>query len=655
MGRKITALMLSFVCFLSVFSNGSAVQARVIHETDLENYIMEEMSAANILGMGISIVSADKELYCAAYGTAHKTSSDYILGDLSKSFTAAGIMRMAEDGDLSLEDKVSDYLPEYKSLADITVQELLYQTSGIAFEQQMSELEATEGRGTFEDAFANYNLLGEIIEKVSGMTYEEYISDNILDPLDMTSTYSLRTGSDESSELLTGYQSYFGFPSALRYQYDKEDNWIQVPSGYLISDIKDMGKYLQMYLKEGGDVLSKDSVHRMLYDGVVIPSGSRLPGELFDGSARYSMGWIEKEVKGQTILYHAGKTENFTSLMVLLPDLDLGITLLFNSMDYMVGQKLIRTLEEGIISIEMGETPVKIDSKSYLLGHGAADAVMLFALIASWMPILLMGGWIRRRKKKLIYVPGLIVDILVQIVLPTVLLFVLFGLVPSFIVKRFVPDVYIIVIAVSGSLYLGGAVKLIAGIILKAVPIKGDKKIISGDTTGGGEETPEEKLEESKGQAAEAEGVVKEEPLQEEKSETSVKETEEAAKEEKSQEEEDKAVEETVKEEPPQEEEDKAVEEAVKEEKPQEKEDKAVEEAVKEEKPQEEENTSAVKEKPEDGGSSGVSEEQGNHSAKKQEIKSPAAKNTQKPVPNKKKGNASNSSSQKHRKKRKKR
>lgn len=647
MGRKITALMLSFVCFLSVFSNSSAVQARVIHETDLENYIMEEMSAANILGMGISIVSADKELYCAAYGTAHKTSSDYVLGDLSKSFTAAGIMRMAEDGDLSLEDKVSDYLPEYKSLADITVQELLYQTSGIAFEQQMSELEATEGRGTFEDAFANYNLLGEIIEKVSGMTYEEYISDNILDPLDMTSTYSLRTGSDESSELLTGYQSYFGFPSALRYQYDKEDDWIQVPSGYLISDIKDMGKYLQMYLKEGGDVLSKDSVHRMLYDGVVIPSGSRLPGELFDGSARYSMGWIEKEVKGQTILYHAGKTENFTSLMVLLPDLDLGITLLFNSMDYMVGQKLIRTLEEGIISIEMGETLVKIDSKSYLLGHGAADAVMLFALIASWMPILLMGGWIRRRKKKLIYVPGLIVDILVQIVLPTVLLFVLFGLVPSFIVKRFVPDVYITVIAVSGSLYLGGAVKLIAGIILKAVPIKGDKKIISGDTTGGVEEALEKKLEEtqegekpeeSKGQAAEAEEAVKEEPLQEEKSETPLKEAEEAAKEEK-----------------PQEEEDKIVEENVIKESPQEKEDKAVEEAVKEEKPQEEENTSAVKEKPEDGGSSGVSEEQGNHSAKKQEIKSPVAKNIQKPVPNKKKGNAGNSSSQKHKKKRKKR
>ena len=272
MGRKFSALILSFACLFSVLCADCDVQARVIHENDLEDYIMEEMSAANILGMGISIVSADKELYCAAYGTAQKTSSDYVLGDLSKSFTAAGIMRMVEDGDLSLEDTVSDYLPKYKSVSDVTVQELLYQTSGITAKQRMSELEVTEKRGTFENAYANYNLLGEIIEEVSGMTYEEYISDNILDPLDMVSTYSLRTENDESEEMLTGYQSYFGFPSALRYQYDKEDDWIQVPSGYLISDIKDMGKYLQMYLKEGDSVLSKDSVHTVSYTHLTLPT-----------------------------------------------------------------------------------------------------------------------------------------------------------------------------------------------------------------------------------------------------------------------------------------------------------------------------------------------------------------------------------------------
>ncbi len=474
MGRKFSALILSFACLFSVLCADCDVQARVIHENDLEDYIMEEMSAANILGMGISIVSADKELYCAAYGTAQKTSSDYVLGDLSKSFTAAGIMRMVEDGDLSLEDTVSDYLPKYKSVSDVTVQELLYQTSGITAKQRMSELEVTEKRGTFENAYANYNLLGEIIEEVSGMTYEEYISDNILDPLDMVSTYSLRTENDESEEMLTGYQSYFGFPSALRYQYDKEDDWIQVPSGYLISDIKDMGKYLQMYLKEGDSVLSKDSVHRMLYDGVAVPSGSEMPGELFEGSERYGMGWVEKEAKGQTILYHTGTVENFTSLMVLLPDLDMGITMLFNSMDYLVGQKLIQTLEEGIISIELGEKPIKIDSRAYLIKHGVIDAIMLFVLIASWMPILLMGGWVRRRKKQLIYMPGLCVDFLIQIVLPTVLIFVLPSFMPSFIAKRLVPDVYYVAVGVICSLYLGGLIKLITGIVIKTMP---DKKV----------------------------------------------------------------------------------------------------------------------------------------------------------------------------------
>ncbi len=474
MGRKISALILSFACLFSVLCADCDVQARVIHENDLEDYIMEEMSAANILGMGISIVSADKELYCAAYGTAQKTSSDYVLGDLSKSFTAAGIMRMVEDGDLSLEDTVSDYLPKYKSVSDVTVQELLYQTSGITAKQRMSELEVTEKRGTFENAYANYNLLGEIIEEVSGMTYEEYISDNILDPLDMVSTYSLRTENDESEEMLTGYQSYFGFPSALRYQYDKENDWIQVPSGYLISDIKDMGKYLQMYLKEGDSVLSKDSVHRMLYDGVAVPSGSEMPGELFEGSERYGMGWVEKEAKGQTILYHTGTVENFTSLMVLLPDLDMGITMLFNSMDYLVGQKLIQTLEEGIISIELGEKPIKIDSRAYLVKHGVIDAIMLFVLIASWMPILLMGGWVRRRKKQLIYMPGLCVDFMIQIVLPTVLIFVLPSFMPSFIAKRLVPDVYYVAVGVICSLYLGGLIKLITGIVIKTMP---DKKV----------------------------------------------------------------------------------------------------------------------------------------------------------------------------------
>lgn len=473
MRKKIMALVMALTCAVSVLGSSVSTKATVIHETELEKYIMEEMNSANILGMGISIVSPDKELYCAAYGTGYETEADYVLGSLSKSFTAAGIMRMSEDGDISLEDTVSEYLPDYKEVADVTIQELLNHTSGITAEQKMSSLQLTGKRGQFQYANANYNLLGEIIEKVSGMSYEEYISDNILDPLDMTSTYSMRTGSELSSDLLAGYKSYFGFPFASKYEYNQEDDWLQVPSGYLISDIKDMGKYLQMYLKQGADVLSKESVDMLLYNGVDTSSDSEIAEELFDGSATYAMGWMEKDVNGHKILFHAGTVENFMTMMVLLPEKELGITMMFNSMDYLVGKELIQNLQEGIVSIELEETPAKADSNTYLVQHGIIDGIMLIALLLAWLPIFTMGVWCRRRRNKLLNIPGILLDVVINVILPTVILFCMPKIAPTFMLKRFVPDLYYVIWAVTLSLYLGAVIKLISGIVLK---IMGPKK-----------------------------------------------------------------------------------------------------------------------------------------------------------------------------------
>lgn len=523
MKRKIIALAVA--CMMLFLCSDISTSAEVIHETDLEDYIMQEMSSANILGMGISIVSPDKELYCAAYGASRETQADYVLGSVSKSFTAAGIMRMAEDGDISLTDTVSKYLPQYKEAADITIQELLNHTSGITEEQVMSDLKVTGQKGQFQYANANYNLLGDIIEEVSGMTYEEFISDNILDPLDMTSTYSLRMKSGMEEELLAGYQNYFGFPYASKYEYDEEDDWIQVPSGYLISDIKDMGKYLQMYLKEGGDILSKESIDAMLYQGVDTPDDSLVSKSLFDGSARYGMGWLEKEVYGKKILYHAGEVENFTTMMVLLPEQELGIMMMFNSMDYLVGKKLIKSLAEGIISIELEETPAQIDGNTYLLRHGVMDFMMFLAIFASWMPIILMGVWVKRRRKHLFSLPEIIVDCAVHIVLPVVILLIRQWAVPGFMLKRFVPDVYYIIWGVILSLFFGGLVKIVTMVILV---ILGAKKEAPAK-----EEASEEKAdkEQEKEETAKKEMLAKEEIAEEktakeqEKEETVKKET----------------------------------------------------------------------------------------------------------------------------------
>lgn len=478
MKRRIVAALLAVLCSVSVLCTDATAGTPSIHENELEKYILKEMSDANILGLGISVVSAEKELYCAAYGTVADTGSDFVLGPVSKTFTAAAIMQLSENGDLSLEDTVSEHLSGYDAVADVTIEELLNQTSGITRTEQMSDIQAKGTRGKFEDANANYNLLGEIIESVSGMTYEEYLSDNILDANEMTSTYSMRTEADRSEELLNGYQTYFGFPSPVKYSYDSKDNWMQVPSGYMISDAKDMGKYLQMYLKNGGDILSEQSIDRMLHGDNVTVKGDRVSKALFKGTATYGMGWAEKEVNGQKLLYTGGNVENFSSMMVLLPEQDMGIVMLFNSADPLVGEKLMKTLEEGIVSIEMGQKAKNIDSNTYMIQHGGIDVLMLLLVILAWIPIFAMGTWSRHRKKKLLFVPGIAIDAVVHLVLPTALLLILPNVVSVFLVKRFTPDVYYVAIAVIASLYLGAVVKLVTGIM---IALKSKKKDESED------------------------------------------------------------------------------------------------------------------------------------------------------------------------------
>lgn len=113
---------------------------------------------------------------------------------MSKSFTALAIMQLVEGGKLDLDNQISEYIDAGKWFIDdtdsnnITIRNLLNQTSGITTYQTFEKLKKTNSYGSHIYANANYGLLGLIIEAVSGMTYEEYVSKNIFSPLGMNHT-----------------------------------------------------------------------------------------------------------------------------------------------------------------------------------------------------------------------------------------------------------------------------------------------------------------------------------------------------------------------------------------------------------------------------------------------------------------------------------
>lgn len=465
MRRFYTVVTAVALTVATVFSGVSTVQAAGYHEYDVEKYVMSQLSAASVPGVSVSIVSDQKEIYSATFGVDGKAQSDYVLGNLTQSITALGVLSLAEDGDIKLEDEITAYLPKYSALKGVTIEKLLHQTSGIEQGTTLDDVKADGKAGTYQNAYVNYAILGELIEKVSGETYEEYITENILDASGMTSTYSLRQNPEMQDEMSPAYKNYFGYPVATKYQYDASDRWATVSSGYLISDVKDMGKYLQMYLKDGADVVNPEDIAGVLQNTVPVITQNN-EGGLYGTEDAYGMGWLATQYKETDLYYQFGVLENQTTMMALMPDKKIGFVMLFNGGDYLVSKQLMEKICVGVTDILLGEKAANIPSNSYLLQHGVIDLLLLILLVGCSLPIFMTGIW-RRRAATGFHAARLIKDIVIQIVLPTAAIVIVQKVIfPWKLLYRMVPDVVIVAVIAITLLYIGGLIKLLRSVAM---------------------------------------------------------------------------------------------------------------------------------------------------------------------------------------------
>ena len=294
-------------------------------------------------------------------------------------------------------------------------------------------------------ANSNYGLLGLIIESVSGKSYEEYISENIFEPLGMEHSAATLEKS-KTNGLIDGYRNYFGIPIAGESDYPQDisiGTWTNVPAGYLSSSASDMGKYLQMYLNGGNDVVCEDSISSMFYDSVSVD----------DGAYFYGMGWqYSTKMFSQPVLWHAGLVENYTSNMFILPEKGIGIIVLVNMNDYLVGNNLLGNVVLPLMGEEKNIFPVNM----YVFLHLVIDLVCLLICIVTLYPLMTIKKW--KIKKGVSYV----VDIVRHLILPVVLLCVpIFLSTPVWVIWLFAKDLCIVLYANAILLMAVGIYKLI--------------------------------------------------------------------------------------------------------------------------------------------------------------------------------------------------
>jgi CubicO group peptidase (beta-lactamase class C family) len=281
-------------------------------------------------------------------------------------------MQLVEQRKINLDDNISAYLPEFTEGDRITVRQLLNHTSGFCEYRKISNCSISNTYGTYNYANVNYGLLGKIIESVSRTSYEKYLTENIFIPLNMI--YSAATlENSKNNGLINGYRNFFGYAVIGKLAYPDDNSWSQVCTGYINSSASDMGKYLQMYLNGGKNVLKKESIHSMFYDNVDIPNSN----------VKYGMGWALTEDYSEPILSHDGLVENYMSHMFILPESEIGCVILVNENDYLVTNTTMNSVSDSIILMLKGNDPIIISNTVYWGSHLLYDGIYLVLLIFS--------------------------------------------------------------------------------------------------------------------------------------------------------------------------------------------------------------------------------------------------------------------------------
>lgn len=317
----------------------------------IDDDLRVQLDQLDVPGMSLGIVHGNQIVHLAGFGDADDSGrrvtpqTPFYVGSISKSFTALAVMQLVESGAIELDAAVRTYLPwfglaDLQASQDITVRQLLNQTSGIpaesgyfwqdnkngddALEAAVRSLRGVAldrpvGR-TFEYSNANYTTLGLIVQVVSGQSYEQYVEEHILTPLDMTNSF-MSVPEAQRNGLVTEHRYWFGHPFS---GGGLPVNRAITPAGLIISDAEDMSHYLIAQLNGGS------------YQGVQLLSTQGI-AELHRGNADvgggdlYAMGWVNSVgVDDQRFVWHNGDTGGSQAYMAALPESSWGVVLLSN-------------------------------------------------------------------------------------------------------------------------------------------------------------------------------------------------------------------------------------------------------------------------------------------------------------------------------------
>lgn len=318
----------------------------------MNSYLNKNFPASNLPGLAVAVVDTHNVRYLHTFGDITSSHMSSTIGSLSKSMCALAIMQLLEAGKLTLDTPVDTILPEFGLPSSLTVTDLLNQTSGLGYYDTLAHLRIHDYAGTFSYANANYDLLGKIVERISGEKYAQYMQEHIFEPLGMYDSFAGDRAAPPGALQAPLHRSWFGnFVADGFIHKDSLHSWGTASSGYVHASIQDMASYLKLYLDADPHILSYHGVREILTHAT----------DAGDGTS-YAMGWTSFSFPDGSLAYaHDGDVENAVASMLLIPSRELAVVVLSDANSYVSYNQTFFSLASNIQDIALGATPTDIE------------------------------------------------------------------------------------------------------------------------------------------------------------------------------------------------------------------------------------------------------------------------------------------------------
>jgi len=373
-----------WVLALLAVSTGSGVSAQTEDPlaglAELAESVRAEWRAP---GLAVAVVHDGSVVFARGFGLRDVENdlpvtpeTVFPIGSATKPFTATSVALLVDDGKLDLDEPLLDRVPDFRLFEDYAtlhttardllchrtglpgVYDLVWLTTPMSRAELLGRLRHMQANAGFRERFQYSNLgftaAGVVVERISGMGWEDFVRQRIFEPLGMERTGFTVPENPSAEGWALPYRVVRGevVPVAFRGGVAFDNVSAIGPAGSIASTVEDLARWVLLHL-EGGTFQGKRLVsERMLTEMHSPQQVIRDPGyRALTQAELYGLGWFVSDHRGHRVIHHGGNIEGFSAVVSLMPDLDAGVVVLSNSMN-LLGYAISRNVYDRLLGLE---------------------------------------------------------------------------------------------------------------------------------------------------------------------------------------------------------------------------------------------------------------------------------------------------------------